>query len=176
MTSVKIALVGTSCVGKTTILEELKSVFPNHVFINEVAREYFLKNKSENRFSFQDQKNIQDEVIRREKELKEKFITCDRSVICPIIYTLAAGDVGGGEILFDRIKDWIGTYTHLILLDPSDVPYKNDMVRDENSDFRMMVHEEYIRFLEDKDIQYTLLSGVLKKRIERVQEIINRYE
>lgn len=175
MTSKKIALIGTSCVGKTSILDELKSVFRDHVFINEVAREYFLRQKSKNRFSFQDQKNIQDLAIRTEKNMTGKIIICDRSVICPIIYTNAAGDVSGGRELFSRIKDWVPTYTQLLLLDPSEVPYKKDTVRNEDNLFRMKVHSEYLVFLAEKKIQYTLITGTRPERIAKITKIINSY-
>lgn len=175
MNSIKIALIGTSCVGKTSILDELKGVFKDHVFINEVAREYFLRSKSKNRFSFQDQKNIQDLVIQTEKNMLGKIIICDRSVICPIVYTNAGGDTSGGEILFTRIRDWIPTYSHLLLLDPHEVPYKKDQIRDEESSFRLKVHKEYIAFLATNNIQYTLITGTRSKRLSKIAELIKSY-
>ncbi len=176
MNSVKIALIGTSCVGKTTILDELKNIFTDYVFINEVAREYFIKSKSNDRFSFQDQKNIQDLVIETEKKMNGRIVICDRSVICPIIYTHAGGDVDGAQTLHSRVSEWIPTYTHLVILDPSEVPYEKDLVRDEDNNFRMKVHKVYLEFLKEKNIEYSLISGSLEDRIKKVTEIINKYE
>jgi len=170
--SKKIALIGTSCVGKTTLLEELKRIYPQYVFINEVARDYFSNNKSKNRFSFKDQQNIQDLVMDREKEMKGNIVVCDRSVICPIIYTNADGDILGGKNLHSRVKEWIPTYSQLLLLDPVDVPYQKDSIRSEEKFFRMKVHKEYVAFLKDNNIQYTLIKGSWDQRLSQIKEII----
>lgn len=168
----KIALIGTSCVGKTSILEILKEKFPEHVFINEAAREYFRSKRLSNRFSFSDQKNIQDLVIEKEKIMEGDMRICDRSVICPIIYTITAGDVKGGNLLHSRIKSWIKTYTEFLLLDPLGIPFENDEIRNEDIGFRMKVHNEYVAFLKKNNIQYTLINGSWKERVEKIETII----
>lgn len=172
---IKIALIGTSCTGKTTITKAFQNVSnPDIGIVHEAAREYFESVHAAERFSFNDQKNIQNLVMKREREMgsKYKMILCDRSVLCPIMYTIANGDRKGGEALFERAQLWISSYKHFFLLDPYEVPYTQDSIRRESENFRLKVHEEYLAFLKEKEIQYTLIKGSLEKRINKIKEFI----
>ena len=169
----KIALIGTSCVGKTSVANQIKKTLGEDKILNEGAREYFERFKPTNRFTLDHQQKIQDFVIDKEKRHSNNdILICDRSIICPIIYTRTNGDVTGSEFLYKRVIDWIPTYTNLLLLDPYEVPYKKDSVRNEQNSFRMKVHDEYIAFLQEKDIQYTLIKGSLAERIKKVRDLI----
>ena len=169
----KSALIGTSCVGKTSVANEMKKIFGEERILEEGAREYFERFKPNERFTLEHQREIQDFVIHKEKKLSNKdILICDRSIICPIIYTRAGGDKNGSDFLYQRVTDWIPTYTNLLLLDPYEVPYQKDSVRDEDPEFRMKVHVEYIAFLKEKDIQYTLIKGSLNERIKRIRDLI----
>ena len=176
MAQKKIALIGTSCVGKTSVANEMKKIFGEERILDEGAREYFERVKPSKRFTLEHQKEIQDFVIRKEKNLSNKdVLICDRSIICPVIYTRANGDKKGSEFLHERVIDWIPTYSKLFLLDPYGVPYKKDSVRNEEESFRMRVHDEYVAFLREKDIQYTLINGTLKNRVFQIEKIISSY-
>lgn len=173
MAQKKIALIGTSCVGKTSVANEMKKIFGEERILDEGAREYFERFKPNERFTLEHQREIQDFVIDKEKKLSNKdILICDRSIICPIIYTRANGDKKGSEFLYQRVIDWIRTYKKLFLLDPHEVPYKKDSVRNEAFSFRMRVHDEYVAFLREKDIQYTLIKGSLDERIKRIRDLI----
>ena len=172
----KIALIGTSCVGKTSVANEMKKIFGEERILEEGAREYFERFKPNERFTLEHQKEIQDFVISKEKRLlTQDILICDRSIICPIIYTRANGDKKGSEFLYQRVIDWIRTYKKLFLLDPHEVPYKKDSVRNEALSFRMKVHDEYVAFLREKDIQYTLIKGSLKNRVSQIEKIVSSY-
>jgi len=172
----KIALIGTSCVGKTSVANEMKKIFGEERILEEGAREYFERFKPNERFTLEHQKEIQDFVISKEKRLlTQDILICDRSIICPIIYTRANGDKKGSEFLYQRVIDWIRTYKKLFLLDPHEVPYQKDSVRNEALSFRMKVHDEYVAFLREKDIQYTLIKGSLKNRVSQIEKIVSSY-
>jgi len=172
----KSALIGTSCVGKTSVANEMKKIFGEERILEEGAREYFERFKPNERFTLEHQKEIQDFVISKEKRLlTQDILICDRSIICPIIYTRANGDKKGSEFLYQRVIDWIRTYKKLFLLDPHEVPYQKDSVRNEALSFRMKVHDEYVAFLREKDIQYTLIKGSLKNRVSQIEKIVSSY-
>lgn len=54
----KIALIGTSCVGKTSVANEMKKIFGEERILDEGAREYFERVKPSKRFTLEHQKEI----------------------------------------------------------------------------------------------------------------------
>ncbi len=162
--------------GKKREEATLKKILGEDRILEEGAREDFERFKPNERFTLEHQKEIQDFVISKEKRLlTQDILICDRSIICPIIYTRANGDKKGSEFLYQRVIDWIRTYKKLFLLDPHEVPYQKDSVRNEALSFRMKVHDEYVAFLREKDIQYTLIKGSLKNRVSQIEKIVSSY-
>lgn len=112
---VKIALVGSLSVGKTTILNTLRKKYKGRkeiAFVDEVAREYFQKYGMKERFSVKAQSRIQEFILKREQKIhnqKPKYIICDRSVIDSVVYLKSYGDKKGSEILLKRIRLWLPT-------------------------------------------------------------------
>lgn len=178
-TARKIAFVGTSCVGKTTLLEELGrrlATNPQIAIVPEAARIFFTANpNTTERFGRKAQGQIQLIALQQEKEAyntEAKVILCDRSVINAVVYLRTHGDKGGAAELLDRISFWLPTYTTFLLLNPADIPYKTDNVRQETEELRQSFHQAYLDFFEECGIPYELLSGSLEERIARVDEII----
>lgn len=172
----KIAFVGTSCTGKTALLEQLRLKFSNDkiVFVEESARVFFQKHpRIRKRFSCRTQGMIQELVFQSEKEahLKEgHIIICDRSVIDPVAYVLASGDKKGAEKLFKKVSRWIATYDKFFLLDPKDVVYCQDEVRQENEKERQKLHEVFLKLFQEKGLKFQLLSGTLEERVIKVEQ------
>ena len=75
--------------------------------------------------------------------------------------------------LLDRVKFWLPTYNKFLLLNPTDVPYQTDEVRQESEQVRQGFHNAYLEFFEESGIPYELLSGTLEQRVERVDEILS---
>jgi nicotinamide riboside kinase len=178
--TIKIALMGTSCVGKTTIFEALREKFgsgANISFIPEAARRFFEENGTSERFTLETQRKIQELVIKSEKELAPgtEIIICDRTVIDPAAYCLANEDLEGTKGLLDAVAGWLPSYAELILLDPKDVPYKTDEIRGEAEEYRQKVHEAFLKILKDRKLKYSLLSGSLERRLEYMEELVGRY-
>lgn len=178
----KIALVGTSSVGKSTILEHFKQKFegdPQVAFVNEAARKYFQNNRLiplDERFSFGHQSKIQKLQLETEQNAQNsraKTILCDRSVLDAPVYVRAHGDMLGSKRLVDSVRFWIPTYSHIVLLDPNQVAYLNDEIRQEDQEIRMKNHEAFIQVFMEEGIPYELLGGSLDQRIERVGELVS---
>lgn len=176
----KIALIGTSCSGKTTLLNYLQELHikdQNIVFVPEAAREFFLNHKDipeELRLTFSVQKQIQDIVIQKEQsaEVGVSTIVCDNSVLTPSAFVTGYGDKEGGDRLYKHIKDWLPTYTKLYLLDPVDIPYQTDDVRTESKATRNQVHEAFLTILADNNIGYELLGGTVSERAKVVKDFL----
>jgi len=172
----KIAFVGTSCIGKTTLLNEYKRKNPQVMIVGEASSEFFIKNPDiKDRFSFETQGKIQEFALKNERDAHKtgaKIILCDRSVLDAVIYVKSMGDSKGAKELLKRVEFWLPTYDKFLLLNPADIPYRRDSVRQEDEGTRQRFHEAFINFFNETGISYELLSGTVARRIIRVEEII----
>src|SRR3990167_2895985 len=96
---IKIAFVGTSSVGKTSLLWEYKKRMKNNpsvAFVHEAARDFFENNPTvKKRFAKDAQEKIQSLMLKREKKAHgsgAKIILCDRSVIDAVVYVRSTED------------------------------------------------------------------------------------
>lgn len=171
----KIAFMGTSSVGKTTILEAARERFLDAAFVEEASRDFFANNAVSDRFSAETQGKIQAMALENEKAAHESgatIIFCDRSVLDAVVYTREHGDPEGAEELFRRVQSWLPTYDRFLLLDPVDIPYEQDEIRTESEEKRNSFHKVFTEFFEEKGIPYELLSGTVKERLKRIEEIV----
>jgi nicotinamide riboside kinase len=174
---VKIALIGTSAAGKTTLFEALQKQLSDDnriVFVEEAARKFFMENRNiphKERLGVPVQMRIQDRVLENEKQAESKgkpLIICDRSVLDPSIFVIANGDVRGGEQLIDRVKPWLSTYTRFFVLNPADIPNVHDEVRWEDDELRQRIHDIFVEQLKANALDYELVSGSLKTRTDQI--------
>lgn len=176
----KIAFVGTACAGKTTLLEDLRTEYENDpgvAFVEEAARKFFEDNPVpiELRFVLDTQFSLLELIMANEITAEEggaHTIICDRSVIDAPAYVSAGGDQSGSQKMYEKVRDWLPTYTKFYLLDPDDVPYVNDDVRIETLEVRQQIHEAYLGFFALHDIGYELLSGNQEQRLEIVKAML----
>ena len=171
----KIALVGTCCVGKTTLLD-FYTEDQDVAISEEAARVFFTINPDvPDRFSVDVQGQIQAMAMSNEKQASTdgvRALICDRSVLDAVVYTYARGNKEGARALFTKVEFWLPTYHKFLLLDPRDVPYQTDDVRREDEETRQQLHDAYIEFFEANRIVYELLSGTVKQRMERINQIL----
>ena len=104
--------------------------------------------------------------------LNPRVILCDRSVIDAVVYVKSQGDIKGANELLKRVEFWLPTYHKFLLLDPADVPYKTDEIRQETPETRQKFHDVFLTFFKETNIPYELLSGTKEERIKRVTKII----
>lgn len=177
----KFAFVGSSSVGKTTLLETYRTRYrsnPNVAFVEEAARIYFRIHSSmptSERFAEIAQGQVQDLALQQEKTAHEsgvRLIFCDRSVLDAVAYVRSTGDIKGSERLLKKVEGWIPTYTGLFLLDPTGVPFANDEVRQEDLGTRARFHDAFVELFESEGIRYELLSGIQQVRVKKVDRAI----
>lgn len=175
---IKIAFVGTSSVGKTSLLWEYKKRMgknPSIAFVHEAARDFFKDNATvKKRFAKDTQEKIQSLMLKREKKAHgsgAKIILCDRSVIDAVVYVRSTGDKEGSNELFEKVRFWLPTYYKFFLLDPADVIYKKDNIRQENEKVRQAFHKAFLDFFKEKRIPFELLSGTMEERMVKVDKL-----
>lgn len=176
----KFALIGTSSVGKTTLMKRLektlqKSSRKKIIFVQEAARYYFERKRVRKPFSFKNQNNIQKLAKKFEKKAHKKnpdIIICDRSVLDAVAYVRTLDKNNEWEKLLETVKDWLKTYDHFFLLDPEGVSYKMDKIRKEEEKIRSDFHKSFVRLLSELNLPHTIISGNKKERLEKMMEII----
>lgn len=176
---IKVAFVGTSSVGKTSLLWEYKKRMKNNpsvAFVHEVARDFFKDNPTvKKRFAKDAQEKIQTLMLKREKKAHvsgAKIILCDRSVIDAVVYVRSTGDIEGANELLEKVRFWLPTYHKFFLLDPADVLYEKDDVRQEDEKVRQAFHNAFLEFFKESQIPYELLSGNIKERSAGVDKVL----
>lgn len=177
----KYAFIGTSCAGKTTIIEELKKILPQKfpqkriAFIPEAARIYFTETKNiTNRFSYEHQRNIMLLAQRLESNIHKQtsLIICDRSILDAPSYLAAMRNVLYAKKLLQEFQEWIPTYSHFFILDPEDIPYIKDSVRTESKKTRTQFHNSFLKIVPTVTKRYSLLKGNSSERIDKVLSVM----
>ena len=169
MNPIKLAIVGASSTGKTTLISNLQKSFERNnaiAFVHESARQFFVDNPDQIAFTRTVQEQILERVLQNEKKATEhnpKIIITDTSIIETALYTQVNGDEEGASMLFEKIKPWIHTYKKFLLLNPNDVRFENDAIRKETKEVRDQIHH------------LMLISGTIPERIRRMHAIIQEY-
>lgn len=173
----KFALIGTSSVGKTTLILELESALKGKkvAIVEEAARYFFSRNKVDNPFSYDSQIRVQNLVKKFEEAAYKKnadIILCDRSVLDAVAYVMTVGRENEWKKLLNNVKDWLKTYDHFFLLDPNGINYRTDKVRKESKKIRESFHPSFVKLLLNLHLPHTLISGNKKERLEKMISII----
>lgn len=178
----KVAFLGTSCAGKTTIAQFYKMrtdlLFDLQV-IDEIARWYFETHIVDDHFSVETQQAIQSLVIKTEiehiKKLQPDVLLCDSTVVNPILWTMASGDMQGAKRLLESVSWWLPTYDVTFVFDPDDVEFVQDArVRVEDYKLRMKFHELLLEFLSFHDIEYFYIQGSVAHRVELIDSVLHQ--
>lgn len=181
----KIAFVGTSCIGKTSLIEYFRKKYalnPAVVFVEEAATIFFRQHPEivgPARQTVEFQAQIQALQIELEKAAyaqNPRVIFTDRSALDAAAYVWSQGNFEGADELLDHSSDWIITYSLIYLLDPEGVPFQNNEVRNESVEDRQLFHQAFLEMFRDKQIAYVLLSGTLEERIRTIENILIQFE
>ncbi len=177
----KIAIVGGSASGKTTLLKHLEEEFKNNpevVFVHESARKFFNENPDQINFSLSVQEKILDMVFESERKASEsspKLIVTDTSALEVVFYTKVQGDEKGAMHLLRRLEHYIPTYDKFLLMNHQDVAFINDEIRLEDKKTRDRIHQMLVDFYHENGLKFELISGTIPERVIRVSDIINTY-
>lgn len=164
----KIALIGTHRIGKTTVLYELAAELKKKGFnvgiLEEVVRDCPLPVNEE--ATEASQKWIVFTQIARELALENTYdiLLCDRSVLDDYAYYF--NKFGKNEILEHVVKDHLKTYSFLFKL-----PFRTDLLNEDgfasvNKDFQRQIDQKLDFLLEkfnQKYFQYISIKNVLQR-------------
>mgnify|MGYP001570598807 FL=1 len=169
----RIALVGASSTGKTTVYELLKNKLPKFEFINESTRtvaEYGFpineKGTSETQLAISS--------FHLEALLKPGNVILDRCYMDLIVYSNFMDNISKESHKYikntwNRVKN---EYTHYIYF-PIEFASVDDGVRSVNEDWRVKIDNEFKLLLDGVREPYLTVTGSPLQRVEQILEYIN---
>jgi len=168
----RIALVGVSSTGKTTVFELLKGKLPKYEFINESTRSVKSYGFPINEFGT-DATQLAISSFHLEALLKPGNILLDRGYLDLLVYTNFM-DVSDStknyiEDTWNRIK---GEYTHYVYF-PIEFDSVDDGVRSVNEEWRKEIDKEFKLLLDGVRKPYLTVTGSPLQRVEQILNFIN---
>lgn len=168
----RIALVGASSTGKTTVYELLKNRLPEYKFINESTR-------SVKRYGFPINEAGTNETqlaisnFHLEALLSPNNLLLDRGYIDLVVYTrhmnVSPSTRNYIEDTFERVCK---EYTHYIYF-PIEFAAVDDGERSVNEEWRQTIDQEFQNILGDLDQPYLTVTGSPLQRVEQILNFIN---
>lgn len=169
MTLKRIALVGTSSVGKTTVFQLLKNELPRFEFVSETTR--IVKN-----YDFPINENGGNSTqlaisnIHLYNLLLPYNLVLDRCYLDLLVYSKVLNEISPNTVSFiqnmwDKVRK---SYTHLVYF-PIEFTVVDDGVRSLNEEWREKVDKQFKLELEKYNLKYLTVSG---SPIQRVNQII----
>jgi len=169
----RVALVGASSTGKTTVYELLKSKLPKYEFINESTRTV-----NSYGFPINEQGTSETQLaissFHLEALLKPGNILLDRCYMDLLVYSrfmdkISVETYNYIEDTWNRIKH---EYTHYIYF-PIEFNSVDDGVRSVNEEWREKVDKEFQALLEGVRKPYLTVTGSPLQRVSQILNFIN---
>lgn len=168
----RIALVGASSTGKTTVYELLKNKLPKYEFINEstrtVAKYGFPINENGT-----DATQLAISSFHLEALLKPYNLVLDRCYMDVLVYTcfMDGLDRGTYDFIHDTWSRIKGEYTHYVYF-PIEFESVDDGVRSVNEDWRKKIDERFKSELEEVRQPYLTITGSPMQRVDQILNFI----
>tara|TARA_R110000803_G_scaffold130182_2_gene197474 strand:+ start:850 stop:1368 length:519 start_codon:yes stop_codon:yes gene_type:complete len=168
----RIALVGASSTGKTTVYELLKGKLPKYEFINESTRSV-----AEYGFPINEAGTSETQLaissFHLEALLKPGNLILDRCYMDLLVYSNFMDKISKQshdyiEDTWNRVK---GEYTHYIYF-PIEFDSVDDGVRSVNEDWREKIDKEFQLLLEGVRKPYLTVTGSPLQRVNQILEYI----
>ena len=168
----RIALVGSSSTGKTTVYELLKNKLPKYEFINESTRTVM-------RYGYPINEEGTDETqlailaFHLKALLKPYNLVLDRCMLDTLVYSLIT-DVEDKTLnyvkdCFEEVKD---EYTHLVYF-PIEFPTVDDGERSTSEEWRKLADDTFIKLLKEYyGDRFLTVSGSPMQRVNQILEYI----
>lgn len=170
----RIALVGSSSVGKTTVFELLKNRFSKYEFISETTRTVKSYDFPINERGI-DSTQLAISSLHLFNLLQPHHLILDRCYLDLLVYSNRLNDISPNTKAFirnmwEKVK---GEYTHLVYF-PIEFSVVDDGVRSINEEWRKEVDEEFKVELERYGRQYLTVSGSPMQRVEQITKYIDK--
>ena len=168
----RIALVGASSTGKTTVFELLKNKFPKYEFVNESTRSV-----AEYGFPINEAGTSETQLaissFHLEALLKPYNLILDRCYMDLVVYSHFMENIDAKvlnyiEDTWNRVKS---EYTHYIYF-PIEFDSVDDGVRSISEEWRKEVDDEFKAVLEGVRQPYLTITGSPMQRVEQIMEFI----
>lgn len=169
----RIALVGASSTGKTTVYELLKNKLPKYDFVNESTRTV-----AEYGFPINEQGTSETQLaissFHLEALLRPYNMILDRCYLDLVVYSslmpnCSEETFGYIDATWNRIKD---EYTHYIYF-PIEFDAVDDGVRSVDEEWRQDVDKEFYLNLQEVRQPYLTVTGSPMQRVEQILNFIN---
>jgi nicotinamide riboside kinase len=170
----KIAIIGSHGVGKTTLIQRLKLLYPELNFIDEVARDLQLKyGKSTRDMNAEERSQFQIEAmqIQIDQEKARKDYISDH---CAISYLPYSTKLPVYNELKAKIRDQylpILKNLHIIYI-PIEFDLENDGLRFATDEYQQYIDETLIGLLHKYNLKYITVTGTIEERLEQIGQII----
>jgi GTPase SAR1 family protein len=174
----KIGLVGTVSVGKTTLVNALKELpqFKDYHFATE--RSKYLRDLG---IPLNTDSTLKGQTIflaERVSELMRENLITDRTVIDVMAFTNCAKSIHqADQISFEEYaRNFINDYDYIFYVSPEGVEIENNGVRETNAEYRDLI-DFTIRGLlityGHRIKKYKTISGTTEERIKQILEVIS---
>jgi nicotinamide riboside kinase len=169
----RIALVGASSTGKTTVYELLKNKLPKYEFINESTRTVGSYGFPINELGTSETQ-LAISSFHLEALLKPGNVVLDRCYMDLIVYSNFMDKISKEahnyiEATWNRVKN---EYTHYIYF-PIEFKSVDDGVRSVNEEWREKIDKEFQLLLEGVRKPYLTVTGSPLQRVEQILQFIN---
>jgi HTH-type transcriptional regulator, transcriptional repressor of NAD biosynthesis genes len=164
----RVCFLGGESSGKSTLAETLARKFKTE-FVSEYGRTLWEERKGN--LAFGDLLKIAGTHIRQEEIAAQKaneFLFIDTTPLTTLFYSRHLFGKADPELLWLSNRQYDFTF-----LCAPDFPFVQDGTRAEE-DFRHRQHEWYLKTIAEKNIEFKLLEGDLKKRQKSVADILSR--
>ena len=170
-----IVFMGAPSTGKTTLCEALAAYFDTN-WMAEYGKEYWMKHQVDRRLTQNQLLEIAVRHLEREDELLnsvEKLLFTDTNPITTYMFAMDYyGEVEEG--LSNLAKDSESRYDLFFVCD-TDIPYEDTWERS-GKVYRDRFQQMILEDLEERELDYVLLSGTLQQRIGKVLSILEILE
>lgn len=166
----RIALVGTSSVGKTTVFELLKNKMPKYEFVSETTRTVKSYDFPINEQGI-DSTQLAISSIHLYNLILPHNLVLDRCYLDLLVYSKLIDNISPNTRAFieNMWKKVIKEYTHIIYF-PIEFKVVDDGVRSVSEEWRKAVDDEFKSEFKKWDLNVFTISG---SPIQRVDQILN---
>jgi uridine kinase len=168
----RVALVGASSVGKTTVYELLKDRLPEFNFINESTR-------TVGKYGFPineagtSETQLAISSFHLEALLTPKDVILDRCYLDLLVYSTYMENISDStyNYILDtwmRVKD---QYTHFIYF-PIEFTSKKDGIRSTNEEWRTLVDREFQKMIRTVKVPVLRVTGTPEERVSQILDFL----